>query len=90
MTERTELLDLLRGQLRKVNPAVPADLAPDVELMSELRLDSLDVVEFVARVEEHFRFAVPDDQWKKLSCLGRIADYVLAQAPRAGPRAAAG
>jgi len=76
---RAEVLDLLRRELRRVNPSVPADVGADVELAADLHLDSLDIVEFVARVEEAFRFSVPDGQWQQLSSLARIADYVLVQ-----------
>lgn len=76
--ERAAVLALLRHELRRVNPSVPDDLAPDVELAADLHLDSLDIVEFVARVEEAFRFSVPDGQWQQLSSLARIADYVVA------------
>jgi len=78
VTGRDEVLALLRRELRAVNPAVPEDLAPDVELVADLGLDSLEVVEFVARVEDAYRVAVPDDQWPTLSTLDRIAGYVLA------------
>ena len=45
--------------------------------MTDLGLDSLDVVEFVARVEEVYRVSVPDEDWQQLSTLDRIAEYVL-------------
>lgn len=79
--DRSEVLALLRRELRAVNAAVPEDVAPDAELVADLHLDSLDVVEFVARVEEAYRFSVPDGQWQQLSSLERIASYVLSQLP---------
>lgn len=63
---------------------MPDDVAPDTELVADLQLDSLDVVEFVARVEEAFRFSVPDGQWQQLSSLERIAAYVLAHSSASG------
>ena len=36
-------------------------------LMTDLGLDSLDCVEFVARVEEFYRLSVADDEWQELS-----------------------
>jgi acyl carrier protein len=74
----TDVLDVLRTQLRKVKGTLPADVASDALLMTDLGLDSLDVVEFVARVEEVYRVSVPDEDWQQLSTLGRIAAYVTA------------
>jgi acyl carrier protein len=74
----TEVLDVLRAELRKVKETLPPDVAGDALLMTDLGLDSLDVVEFVARVEEHYRVIVPDEDWQQLSTLERIAAYVLA------------
>ncbi len=66
-------------ELRKVKDTLPADVAGDALLMTDLGLDSLDVVEFVAHVEEHYRVTVPDEDWQQLSTLDRIAAYVLAR-----------
>ena len=74
---RGEILEVLRQELRAVNAAVPADVPTDKELVSELGVDSLDVVEFVARLEYRFRFVVPDGEWQQLSTLDAIADYAL-------------
>jgi acyl carrier protein len=74
----TDVLEVLRIELRKVKDTLPTDVAGDALLMTDLGLDSLDVVEFVARVEEHYRVTVPDEDWQQLSTLDRIAEYVLA------------
>ena len=79
---RDEMLHLLRSELRAVNGAAPAGLPADKELVSELGIDSLDIVEFVARLEYRFRFVVPDDEWPRLTTLDAIADYAL---DRLGP-----
>jgi acyl carrier protein len=74
----TEVIDVLRTEIRKVKDSLPADVDSTALLMTDLGLDSLDVVEFVARVEEVYRVSVPDDDWQQLSTLDRIAVYVLA------------
>jgi acyl carrier protein len=76
--EVSSTLDLLRAELRKVKDTLPADVDSAALLMTDLGLDSLDVVEFVARVEEVYRISVPDDDWQQLSTLDRIAEYVTA------------
>jgi acyl carrier protein len=74
---RAEMLDLLRQELHEVNEEIPRDLPEDRELIAELGIDSLDIVEFVARLEYRFRFVVPDDEWRQLATLDAIAAYAL-------------
>lgn len=73
---RLAVLQVLRGELCAVNDALPDPVPTDVEF-NELGLDSLDIVEFVARVEAEFRFSVANDDWSGLSTLDRVIDYVL-------------
>lgn len=76
---RDAVLATLRAQLVIVRAATPADLAADVSLKDDLQMDSLDIVEFVARVEEHYRVSVPDNDWQRLATLGDIAEFVMAR-----------
>ncbi len=76
-TTRDEMIDLLQAELHDVNAEIPRELPADRELIGELGVDSLDVVEFVARLEYRFRFVVPDDEWQQLATLDAIAAYAL-------------
>ena len=71
------MLEVLRAELYEVNEEIPRDLADDKELIAELGIDSLDIVEFVARLEYRFQFVVPDDEWQHLATLDAIAEYAL-------------
>jgi acyl carrier protein len=71
------MLEVLRTELRAVSESIPPDLPTDQELVADLGLDSLDVVEFVARLEYRFRFVVPDGEWQQLATLDAIAAYAL-------------
>ena len=80
-TETTaEIIGVLRAEIRQVKDSLPLDVATDALLMTDLGLDSLDCVEFVARVEEVYRLSVADDEWQALTTLDRIADYILSRA----------
>lgn len=79
---QTEMLDLLHRELHEVNEEIPPDLPEDRELIAELGIDSLDIVEFVARLEYRFRFVVPDDEWRELTTLDAIAAYALSRLER--------
>ncbi len=71
------MLEVLHSELHDVNGEIPLDLPEDKELIAELGIDSLDIVEFVARLEYRFRFVVPDDEWQRLATLDAIAAYAL-------------
>lgn len=77
-TATPDVIAVLRGEIRKVKESLPIDVATDALLMTDLGLDSLDCIEFVARVEETYRLCVGDDEWQSLTTLDRIADYVVA------------
>lgn len=77
-TTTTDVIAVLRAEIRKVKDSLPPDVATDALLMTDLGLDSLDCVEFVARVEEVYRLTVADDEWQDLTTLDRIADHVIA------------
>lgn len=81
-TTRAGLLEILRHELHEVNEELPPDLPSDKELVAELGLDSLDVVELVARLEYRFRFVVPVEDWQRLATLDAIAEYALEQMGR--------
>jgi len=71
-----DVIDVLRVEVRNVKATLPPDTATDALLMTDLGLDSLDVVEFVARVEEVYRISVSDEDWQQLTTLQQIAHYV--------------
>lgn len=75
---REEVLGMLRADLALVRPDLSATAPPAARLREDLDIDSLDVVEFVARVEHRFAVVVPDEDWQQLGCLDDIAGYVLA------------
>ncbi len=68
-------------ELRTVVPDLPDPLPTSLLLRDELEIDSLDALEFVARVEFRYRLAVSDEDWPKLQTVDAIADYVVARLP---------
>jgi acyl carrier protein len=74
---RDDLLEVLRVELRAVGDEIPDELPADRTLGEELGIDSLDVVEFVARVEYRYQVLVPDEDWQQLMTLDAVADYML-------------
>ena len=74
----TDVLDRLRIELASVRPDLAATAPPDATLKHDLEIDSLDVLEFVARVEAAFGVVVPDEDWQQVATLGSLAAYVAA------------
>lgn len=77
---RDAIIELARAELAVAAPDVPADVAVDAHLRQDLGVDSLSLLEFVARLEFHYGLAVPDEDWPQLATLDAVADYVLAHA----------
>jgi acyl carrier protein len=73
---RQELITAVREELATAAPDVPSDAAEDASLRSDLQVDSLAVLELVARLEYRFNTSVPDEDWPRLGSIGEIADYL--------------
>ena len=64
--------DILSKQLR-----IDIDTIDDnTNIMDDLGADSLDVVEVLMAIEEHFGISVPDEDVTGLKTVRDIADYV--------------
>ena len=54
----------------------PIEPAPDSELMADLGFDSLQVLELVGELEDHFHIAVPLNSLTHIRTVGQIAAEV--------------
>lgn len=77
---RDEVFSALHDELldMKKNDAVKR-MTEDALFKEDLGLDSLDIVEFVARAEARYRVHVPDDDFSSLDTVGKVIDYVQAR-----------
>ena len=66
------VIGLIAKQLRR--PA--EDIRPDKDLTRDLNADSLDIVEIVMTMEEHFNLRIPDEEAEKLKTAGRFIDFI--------------
>lgn len=69
------VLDTLAQILVETFGVEPEDVTPEATLV-ELQLDSLEEVELVMAIEEHFGIEVPDDPWPDLRTVGQIAAMI--------------
>ena len=79
MLSRSEIMDRVTAELRAMGVKLPEDIKDELSFRHDLDLDSLSVVEFVARMELAFRIEVPGQEWKDLTTLGLVADYIEAR-----------
>jgi acyl carrier protein len=73
---RSEILSFIGEELAVAAPDVPADAGTAAHFGLELEVDSLAVLEFVARLEYRFGIAVPDDAWPGLTSMDAVADFL--------------
>jgi len=73
---RPEILSVIREELAVAAPDVPVDADPAAHFGLDLEVDSLAVLEFVARLEYRFGLAVPDDAWPGLTSIDAVADFL--------------
>lgn len=65
----------------------PIEPTPEKSLMADLEFDSLQVLEFVGELEEHFQIAIPLESLTHLQTVGQIVAEVRTLAAEPGPAA---
>lgn len=81
MNATDELMTFVRTELRAIQPRLPAELPADAHYRLDLNLDSLDLVELVARIEQRYGVMIPDADLPQFVSLDATARYVLARVP---------
>jgi acyl carrier protein len=74
---RTEVFEAVRDVTAAVTTAPPATITEASRFREDLDADSLDLVELVLGLEEHFDIEVPDDGLDAVVTVGQAVDLVL-------------
>lgn len=74
----------IRGLLAEQLGVDAGEVTPDANILDDLGADSLDVVEMVMALEEHFDIEVPDEDVEELRTVADVERYVVAAASQAG------
>jgi len=85
-TLKRKLKELLVSGLR-LQDTDPASIADNQPIFVEgLGLDSIDALELVVLIEEHFGIAIPDEEVGKsaFASIAALAEYISAEQARAG------
>ena len=54
----------------------PEDIKLENEFIKDLKADSLDIVELVMNLEDHFNLQIPDEEAEKLVTVKDAIDYI--------------
>lgn len=70
------VFSILRQQLKSIKPKLPDELPAGDHFKSDWNLDSLDLVEFIARIEQEFGILIPDQDLPEFSTLQASVCYI--------------
>ena len=51
-------------------------ITPEAKLIADLKLNSLELAEFILTCEEEFKISIKDEDLKKLVCVSDITEYI--------------
>jgi acyl carrier protein len=74
---RDDVIAILLRELHATKRGLPAHIDESARFTNDLGLDSLDLTEYIARMEQSFHVRVPDAEWKSLTTFGSVIDYVM-------------
>lgn len=75
MTEYRETLDFLYSALKPLNRKHVA-LEEDTRLVADIGLSSLEVMEFIEKIEDHFDISIPLNILPDVNTIGDLASKV--------------
>lgn len=79
-TDRPTLMATVVTLLRAIAPEVePATLAPSRPLRQQVDLDSMDWLNFLVSLHEHFGVTIPESDYAGLVTLDNVVDYLQAR-----------
>ncbi len=76
-TVNDEMAEFLVGAMREICPELPATWPSNARFQADLRLDSLDLVELVARIEQRYVLFVPDADLEQFISLDATMRYIV-------------
>ncbi|MBI3616259.1 MAG: acyl carrier protein [Candidatus Omnitrophica bacterium] len=73
---RPELWPRVRAVLEEWTDARPSEITPQVHLVEDLGMDSLDSVEVVMALEEEFGIEITDEEAEQLTTVPKLLQYL--------------
>ena len=78
MTTKDEITATVKEIFQKTLKIDPEKLKPETALRDDLQLDSLDMIEVVYEVEDHFDVQIPEDSIKDIRTFQQVVDGLSA------------
>lgn len=75
MTIEERVISIIVEQLN----VTEEECAPEAKFIDDLGADSLDLVELVMAMEDHFELEISDDELAKISTIQDVIDYIKAR-----------
>lgn len=80
-TQRDNVIVELRDELFRIQPRLPETWPTGALFQADLGIDSLDLVELVARVEQRYGILINDTDIPNFISLDAMADHICARMP---------
>jgi len=80
-TQRDQVIAQLRDDLCRIQPRLPQTWPSSSLLQADLGVDSLDLVELVARIEQRYDMLIADTDIPNFISLDAMADYICTRKP---------
>src|SRR5215475_9773491 len=76
MTANNDVAERLRATVAKELKQDVSNITPEHTLRGDLKLNSLDAIELMFRIEEEFDLSIPDDDMQGFVKVGDVIDYL--------------
>lgn len=72
----TDTFEIIKKIITDILDIEESKITLDSSFASDLNIDSLDNVEFIMALEEHFEIEIPDEEGEKILTVKNAVDYV--------------
>lgn len=78
---REEVLERIRSHLSEELGIDESKIREESSFKDDLEADSLDLVQLVVELEDHYGIRITEEQAEKIRTVGQAVDFVLAETP---------
>lgn len=75
MTDKS-ILNFLQAQIKEIKPAITRDIPLEDHLKDQWAMDSMELVELVARIEYQYQMIIEDESLEVMYCLKNIEQLI--------------